>query len=79
LALLFITEINDQLPKIVGYREDEIIKNFLSTESMVDFDDIIHMPEDEFTTIGCARQNLVCGLQFGDLYITDISEQIYDC
>jgi len=74
-ALLFIPEIDDQLPKILGYREDDIIKNFLITESMVDFDDIINMPEDEFTTIECARRNLVCGLQFGDFYITNMSEQ----
>jgi len=33
---------------------------------MVDFDDIIHMLEDEPTTIECAIQNLVYGLQFGD-------------
>ena len=32
-ALLFIPEIDDQLPQILGYREDDIIKNFLITES----------------------------------------------
>jgi len=36
------------------------------------FDDIIQS-EDEFTAIERFRQNLVCGLQFGDLYIIYMS------
>ena len=72
LALLFIPDIDDQLPKILGCRDDDIIKNSLIKESMVDFDDIIHIPEDEVTTIECARRNLVCGLQFDNFYITDM-------
>jgi len=74
-ALLFIPEIDDQLPQILGYREDDIIKNFLITESMEDFAAIIEMPEEEFSTLECARRNIVCGLQFGDFYITNMPEQ----
>ena len=71
-ALLFIPEIDDQLPKILGYWEDNIIKHFIITESMVVFDDTIHTPENDFTTIEYARRNLVCGLQFDNFYITDM-------
>jgi len=77
-ALLFIPEIDNQLPRILGHREDDIIKKYISTELIVDFDDILHITEDEFTTIECAIQNLVCDLQFGDFYITNMSEQICD-
>jgi len=77
-VLLFIPEINNQLPKILGYQEKEIINFFCITESVVDFDDIIHMPEDELTTIERSRQSLMCDLQLGDFYITNILKQICD-
>jgi len=74
-ALLFIPEIDDQLPQILGYGEDDIIKNFLISEAMEDFDAVTKMADLEFTTIECARRNIVCGLQFGDFYITNMPER----
>ena len=76
LALLCIPEIDNQLPKILGYWEDNIIKHFIITESMVVFDDTIHTPENDFTTIEYARRNLVCGLQFSEFYISICQKKI---
>ena len=42
---------------------------------MVDYDAITQMLDMEFSTIECVRRNIVCGLQFGDLYITNMGEQ----
>jgi len=66
-ALLFIPEIDDQLPKILGYREDDIIRNFLITESMEDLDKILSAQQP--------GHNILSGLQFGDFYITNMIEQ----
>jgi len=74
-ALLFIPEIDDQLPNILGYREDDIIRNFLIAESMKDFDVFSKMQTaDDFTTEKLSR-NYLCGVQFGDFYITNLKEQ----
>jgi len=71
-ALLFIPEIDDQLPQILGYSDDDIVKNFLINESMKDFDKVtaidIKLEEKE-------RTDIVCGLEFGDFYITNMIEQ----
>lgn len=68
-ALLFIPEIDDALPQILGYCEDDIIRNFLITESMKDFDKIDKIPPAD------KRPSIVCGLEFGDYYITNMIEQ----
>ena len=74
-ALLFIPEIDDQLPSLLGFKEASIVKNFLISEAMKEFD-AIHddgaNPEKEkmlkYTDAGM-------GVQFADHFITNWAEQ----
>ena len=66
IALLFIPEIDDQLPNILNYSEDSIIKNFLISQSLKDFDKVM---SDERV-----HPDIASG-QFSDFYITNIIEE----
>jgi len=74
-ALLFIPEIDDQLPLILGHRVEAIIKNFLIAESIATFNEIARYPDEQFTPAGLAKHNVKCGVQFTDIYITNMVEQ----
>jgi len=74
-ALLFIPEIDDQLPQILGYREDDIIRNYLITESMKDYDKVHQIPNESLTHKELDRRKVICGVEFGDYYITNGIEQ----
>jgi len=74
-ALLFIPEIDDQLPHILGLRIEEIVQNFLVAESITTFDDIAKLGDEEFTLHEKAKRNITTGVQFSDFYITNLPEQ----
>jgi len=74
-ALLFIPEIDDQLPQILGYREDDIIRNYLITESVKDYDQVEQIPNEDLTAKELNRRNTISGIEFGDYYITNEIEQ----
>jgi len=74
-ALLFIPEIDDQLPSILGHRVEEIVKNFLVAESISTFDSIARLKDEDFTASELTKRNVKCGVQFSDIYITNLIEQ----
>lgn len=75
-ALLFIPEIDDQLPFILGLRTEEIVKNFLVAESITTFDSLARTKDDTgFSAAELKRRNITCGVQFSDFYITNLPEQ----
>jgi len=75
-ALLFIPEIDDQLPFILGLRTEEIVKNFLVAESITTFDAIARLKKvTDFSGTEMVRRNVTCGVQFSDFYITNLPEQ----
>lgn len=74
-ALLFIPEIDDQLPGILGHRVDDIVKNFLIAESITTFDTIGRLKDEDFTSAELTKRNVKCGVQFSDVYITNLTEQ----
>mmetsp|Transcript_22784 Transcript_22784/g.26235 ORF Transcript_22784/g.26235 Transcript_22784/m.26235 type:complete len:674 (-) Transcript_22784:82-2103(-) len=74
-ALLFIPEIDDQLPSILGLQGEDIILNFLIAQSMNDFDNILRMPDDHFNYATLEAHKKVCRFQFGDFYITNLEEK----
>lgn len=78
-ALLFIPDIDDQLPSLLGVSESSIIKNFLISESMKEFDALHSGNEVERRTmmekfVRDARE-VGMGVQFSDNYITNWPEQ----
>jgi len=70
-ALISISEIDDQLPQILGYSEDDIIRNFLINESMTDFDAVKDVQVKDLARLDVGA----CGLPFGDFYITNMQER----
>jgi len=74
-ALLFIPEIDDHLPHILGLQIEEIVQNFLVAESITTFDDIAKLGNEEFTLHEKAKRNITTGVQFSDFYITNMPEQ----
>jgi len=74
-ALLFIPEIDDQLPSILGLRTEEIVKNFLVAESVMTFDKIAKLEDADFSCAEMKNQNITTGVQFNDFYITNMTEQ----
>jgi len=45
-ALLFIPEIDDQLPGLLGFDQDAIIENFLIQESKSEYNDYVQLTDD---------------------------------
>jgi len=74
-ALLFIPEIDDQLPSILGLQTDVIVKNFLVAETIVRFDEIASLEDADFSLDELKRQGICSGVQFSDYYMTNIPEQ----
>lgn len=72
-ALLFIPEIDDQLPFILGLRTEEIVKNFLVAESITRFDAIADLKDTDFSA--SELEKITCGVQFSDFYLTNTPEQ----
>lgn len=82
-ALLFIPDIDDALPSLLGFREEGIIKNFFIGEAMEEFDsmhDAMNSGLDGYKKIIMkkyaeeARMEGM-GVQFADYFITNWKEQ----
>jgi len=73
-ALLFIPEIDDELPRLLGLNVNGIIMNHLITESMIQYDKARKSNEIAGGT-GFGTRNGKKFLQFGDYYITNVPEQ----
>ena len=74
-ALLFIPEIDDQLPPLLGFRESVIVKNYLIAESMQEFDEICKIPDLKLTREKLKARHGSIGVQFADYYLTNSIEE----
>jgi hypothetical protein len=74
-ALLFIPEIDDQLPKLLGYNSTIIFKNYLTHESLKEFDRICKIKDTHITKTYLNGVNSAIGVQFSDFYLTNWPEQ----
>jgi hypothetical protein len=74
-ALLFIPEIDDQLPSLLGFDESAMIENFIIAESLKTFDKIVAMPEEKLTRQYLRTVNKAIGVEFSDYFLTNIREQ----
>ena len=72
-ALLFIPEIDDQLPQLLGLDGDSIIRNYLVYQSLRQFDKISKM--GNITNEHLRSVNKSIGVPFCDYYLTNIKEQ----
>ncbi len=78
-ALLFIPEIDDQLPQLIGLQESSVIKNYFISEAMKEYDALHCENESEsylmFEEFVREARTQGMGVQFGDHFITNIPEQ----
>ena len=74
-ALLFIPEIDDQLPGLLGYDDTIIFKNYLTQESLKEFDCICKLKDTHITSTYLQGVNSSIGVQFSDFYLTNWPEQ----
>jgi len=77
-ALLFIPEIDDKLPALLGFNEDEIITNYLVAEAVHQYE---HLTRG-WSTLSCdlnpaagLKQHPDAGVQFSDFYLTNMKEE----
>ena len=71
-ALLFIPEIDDQLPRLLGLKDDVIVHNHLVSEAVMQYGAVMR----QLTTTKIPMQvKDSIGVQFNDFYITNIPEQ----
>ncbi len=74
-ALLFIPDIDDQLPKLLGLNENSIIKNYLSYNCLKQFDKVFAMTDSRIKRELYLKRNEAIGVPFCDYYLTHIREQ----
>jgi hypothetical protein len=75
-ALLFIPEIDDQLPSLLGYDDEAIIENYLIAESKKDYNKLSSLGnEDIDKKFDDMDSNCAMGVNFNDYYITNEIEQ----
>jgi len=84
-ALLFIPEIDDQLPELLGFPEEQIIQNYIIYEAMVEYDEVSKMCNEDVSKTITMRAftnernsiplNANVGVQFSDIYITNLIEE----
>lgn len=75
-AFLFIPEIDDQLPALLGYDEEAMIENYLIAESKNDYNKFTRMREEEIQKkFKDKDEESALGVPFNDYYITNNSEQ----
>jgi hypothetical protein len=72
---LFIPEIDDQLPKLLGYNSTIIFKNYLTHELLKEFDCICKIKDTHITKTYLNGVNSAIGVQFSDFYLTNWPEQ----
>lgn len=76
-ALLFIPEIDDQLPSLLGFSESSIVKNYLIAEAIKEFDALHDDDVSNDSILGNAKEEGM-GVQFGDYFLTNWPEQSSD-
>ena len=74
-ALLFIPEIDDQLPGLMGFDEAAIIGNYIITTSLKQFDKVCRMSDEEITNEYLSEMNPSIGVDFSDYFLTNIPER----
>lgn len=74
-ALLFIPEIDDTLPDLLGFGEPSIYKNFLIHESLDEYDTVCLMQDYQNTMKLIKLLDDAIGVQFSDFYLTNWPEQ----
>ena len=74
-ALLFIPEIDDDLPGLLGYNQETIVKNYLVNNLLEQFDYFCLMKDEVCTDRNIHNINDVIGIQFCDYYLTHWPEQ----
>eukprot|EP00591_Stephanopyxis_turris_P013386 CAMPEP_0195520932 /NCGR_PEP_ID=MMETSP0794_2-20130614/17627_1 /TAXON_ID=515487 /ORGANISM="Stephanopyxis turris, Strain CCMP 815" /LENGTH=539 /DNA_ID=CAMNT_0040650377 /DNA_START=216 /DNA_END=1835 /DNA_ORIENTATION=+ len=70
-ALLFIGEIDDQLPSLLGYDKESIVKDYLMTESNRQFVRLLSLSDE------CSKRlhrNISVGIPFCDFFLTNLPE-----
>lgn len=74
-ALLFIPEIDDHLPGLLGYNQETIVKNYLVINLLEQFDCFCLMRDEACTDRIIHNLNDAIGIQFSDYYLTHWPEQ----
>ena len=70
-ALLFIPEIDDNLPSLLGLDENNIIENYIVSESLKQFDRLVSIKDED---IEKKLLSIGAGVDFQDYYLTNIKE-----
>lgn len=74
-ALFFVRQIDDQIPKIRGMKEDLIVKNHLRYQTIKDFNKVIKMDDAAIQVHLQRKKYESIGVQFCDYYLTNSREQ----
>jgi hypothetical protein len=74
-ALMFVPEIDDQIPRLLGLEEDAIIKNYLTHQSLQEYDQISRMEGKRLNSEIVKPQNECMGAQFQDYHLTNSPEE----
>mmetsp|Transcript_4076 Transcript_4076/g.5323 ORF Transcript_4076/g.5323 Transcript_4076/m.5323 type:complete len:572 (+) Transcript_4076:101-1816(+) len=77
-AFLFIPEIDDRLPQLLGYDDENLIENYLIAESKAGFNDLLKLtkkPENIHHKFDYCGPDSPLGVNFCDYYITNTPEQ----
>ena len=74
-ALLFIPEIDDQLPSLLGLEESTIIENYLTYQMMKQFESISKLKDEEITRSYLRSVNTSIGIRFNDHFLCNIPEE----
>ena len=74
-ALFFIPDIDDQLPKLLGYSESVIYKNYVTYKALQDFDQLCLLNDKDLKKHYVHEIDEAIGVQFSDYYLTNWPEQ----
>lgn len=74
-ALLFIPEIDDQLPQLLGMDAESIIKNYLTHQALKQFDKLSLVKDKTIDVNFLQAKDKSIGVPFVDYYLTNIPEQ----
>lgn len=72
-ALLFIPQIDDRLPALLGYDENAIVENYLIREAKLEYNKYHKMKDDKLISDKVLKAGL--GIQFNDFFITNTIER----
>mmetsp|Transcript_27337 Transcript_27337/g.41154 ORF Transcript_27337/g.41154 Transcript_27337/m.41154 type:complete len:628 (+) Transcript_27337:80-1963(+) len=76
-ALLFIPEIDDRLPNLLGYDEEATIEDFLIAEAKSEYSQFVQLNENntDLNEVNYMFNDRNIGLPFNDVFITNSIEQ----